>query len=146
MRDKRGGPSKGPLNKYLKPSNVFKDYGWFLIRDDKHMLLKISTYPWLKKNGILKHGPKKKLFKIANKDEYFWNEGAKLWTDGNMKFLRREAIPSVNVEDHVKYKYVEQSLGLNHDEELQVNASILGATEFAEYALVHPNVRKICFL
>ena len=63
-----------------------------------------------------------------------------------MKFFRRQAIPSKNAEDHVKYKYVEQSLGLNHDEELQVNASILGATEFAEYALVHPNVRKICFL
>jgi hypothetical protein len=78
----------------------------------------------------------------ANEDGYFWNEGTKLWTDGNMKFFRREVIPSVNAEDRVRYKYVEQNLGLNHDEELEVNASILGATEFGEYALVHPDVRK----
>ena len=63
-----------------------------------------------------------------------------------MKFFRREAIPFVNAEDHVKYKYVKQSLRLNHDEELQVNASILEAIEFAEYALLHPDVRKKCFL
>ena len=65
--------------------------------------------------------------------------------DGNMKFFGRDAIPFINVEDHVKYKYVKQSLGLNHDEELEVNASILGATEFEEYALVHPDVRKNMF-
>ena len=35
-----------------------------------------------------------------------------------MKFLRCEAIRSVNANDHVKYKYVERNLGLNHDEEL----------------------------
>ena len=29
---------------------------------------------------------------------------------------------------------------------LEVNASILGATEFGEYALIHPNVQTICFL
>ena len=72
---------------------------------------------------------KKQKSKVAaaqtNEDEYFWNEGAELWTDGNMKFFGREAIPSVNAEDHIKYKYVEQSLRFNHDEELEVNASIL---------------------
>ena len=49
------------------------------------------------------------------------------------------------IQDLVKYKYVERSFGLNHDEELEVNASILGATEFEEYALVHPDVRKNMF-
>ena len=24
-------------NKHLKPSNVFKDYGWFIIGDEKHV-------------------------------------------------------------------------------------------------------------
>ena len=43
----------------------------------------------------------------ANEDGYFWNEGAELWTDGDMKFSGREAIPSVNAKDPVKYKYVE---------------------------------------
>ena len=57
-----------------------------------------------------------------------------------MKFFRREAIPCVNAEDHVRYKYVERSLGLNHDEELEVNANILEVTKFREYALVHPHV------
>ena len=47
MRDKGGGPSRAPTNKHLKPSNAFKDYGWFLTRDDKHVLLKIYTYPWM---------------------------------------------------------------------------------------------------
>ena len=42
-----------------------------------------------------------------------------------MKFFRREAILFVNADDHVRYKYVERSLELNHDEELEVNASIL---------------------
>ena len=102
MRDKGGGPSR---NKHLKPSNVFKNYGWFLTRNDKHVLLKISQ-----------------------------------------RFFRREAIRSVNVEDHVRYKYIERSLGLNLDGEFQVNASILGATKFGEYALVHPDVQKICFI
>ena len=51
MRDKGGGPSRAPLNKHLKPSNIFKDYGWFLTRDDKHVLLNISTYPW-KENKV----------------------------------------------------------------------------------------------
>ena len=69
----------------------------------------------------------------ANEDEHFWNEGAKLWTDGNMKFFRREAISSINAEDRVKYKYVEQSLEHNHDEELEVNANIFGAIEFEEF-------------
>jgi hypothetical protein len=59
-----------------------------------------------------------------------------------MEFFTREAIPFVNAEDHVRYKDVERSLGLNHDEELEVNASIFGATDFEEYALVHPDVRK----
>ena len=62
-----------------------------------------------------------------------------------MKFFRREAISSINAKDHVKYKYVERSLGLNHDEEFQVNASILEATRFGEYALVHLDVRKNMF-
>ena len=48
-------------------------------------------------------------------------------------------------QDLVKYKYVERSFGLNHDEELEVNASILEATEFEEYALLHPDVRKNMF-
>ena len=39
MRDKGDMASR---NKHLKPSNVFKDYGWFLTRDDKHVYLKIS--------------------------------------------------------------------------------------------------------
>ena len=43
----------------------------------------------------------------TDEDGYFWNEGAKLWTDENIKFLKREAISSVNADDHVKYKYVE---------------------------------------
>ena len=47
MRDKGGGPSRPPPNKYLKPSNVCKVYAWFLTRDDKHVFLKISTYPWM---------------------------------------------------------------------------------------------------
>ena len=87
---------------------------------------------------------KKQKSKIAtaqtNEDGFFWNEGAELWTDGNMKFLRREAIPSVNAEDRVRYKYVERSLGLNHNEALEVNASIFGATKFGDFALVHPDV------
>ena len=68
-----------------------------------------------------------------------------MWTDKNIKFFRCETIPSVNAADHIRYKYVERSLELNHDEELEVNASILGATEFDEYALVHPDVRKNMF-
>ena len=47
MRDKGVGLPGPPPNKHLKPSNVFKYYGWFLICDDKHVLLKISTYPWI---------------------------------------------------------------------------------------------------
>ena len=47
--------------------------------------------------------------------------------------------------DHVRYKYIERSLGLNHDEELQINASILRATKFGEYAVVHQDVRKYIF-
>ena len=35
----------------------------------------------------------------ANKDEQFLNECAKLWTDGNMKVVRRETIPCVNPEN-----------------------------------------------
>ena len=88
-------------NKHLKLFNAFKDYGWFLTYDDKHVLLNIS------------------------KD-----------------FFRHEAIHCVNAEDHIIYKYIERSLGLNHDEDLQVNANILRATKYGEYALVHPNVRK----
>ena len=59
-----------------------------------------------------------------------------------MKFFRREAIPSVSAEDRVRYKYVEWSLVLNHDEELEVKASIFGATKFGEYALVYPYLQK----
>ena len=59
MQDKEGGPSMTPPNKHLKHDNAFKNYGWFLTRDDKHVLLKISTYPWMKKQyGVVKHGPK----------------------------------------------------------------------------------------
>ena len=47
MRHKGGGPFRAPPNKHLKPSGVFKDYGWFFTRDDKHVVLKISTYPWM---------------------------------------------------------------------------------------------------
>ena len=61
------------------------------------------------------------------------------------RFFRRESIHYVNGEDHVKYKYIELSFGLNHDEELQVNASILGATSCGEYSLVHPGVQKNMF-
>ena len=28
-------------NKQLKPSNAFKDYGWFITNNDKHVFLKI---------------------------------------------------------------------------------------------------------
>ena len=62
-----------------------------------------------------------------------------------MKFFRREAIHSVNADDHVIYKYVEWNLELNHDEEHELNANIPRATEFREYALVHPDVRKNLF-
>ena len=49
MRDKGSGHSRPPpSNKHLKPSNAFKDYEWFLTCDDKHVLLKISTYLWMK--------------------------------------------------------------------------------------------------
>ena len=47
MRDKGGGPSTALPNKHLKPSNAFKDYEWFVTRNDKHVLLKISTYQWM---------------------------------------------------------------------------------------------------
>ena len=47
LRDKVGGPFRALPNKHLKPSNAFKDYGWFLTRDDKHVVLNISTYPWM---------------------------------------------------------------------------------------------------
>ena len=68
------------------------------------------------------------------------------WQACASKKFRREVIHYVNVEDQVTYKCIEWSLGLNHDEELQINASILGATKFGEYALVHPYVQKICFI
>ena len=42
-----GWAFKSPPNKYLKPSNVLKDYGWFFTPDNKHVLLKISTYLWM---------------------------------------------------------------------------------------------------
>ena len=51
----------------------------------------------------------------------------------------------MNAEDYIRYKYIERSLGLNLDEELQINASILGETKFGKYALVHSNVRKNIF-
>ena len=51
-----------------------------------------------------------------------------LWIDGNMKFIRRKAIFCVNAKDYVRFRYVEQSFGLNHAEELDVNANLLGAT------------------
>ena len=51
------------------------------------------------------------------------------WQACASKKFRREVIHYVNVEDQVTYKCIEWSLGLNHDEELQVNASILGATK-----------------
>ena len=35
-------------NKHLKPSNVFKDYGWFITSNDKHALL----HPDVRKNMI----------------------------------------------------------------------------------------------
>lgn len=44
------------------------------------------------------------------------------------EFFRREAIHSINTKNHVKYKYIERSLGFNYDEELDVKASILGTT------------------
>ena len=59
-----------------------------------------------------------------------------------MKSFRREAIPFVHVEYHLTYKYIERSLALNHDEELEIIVSILGAIDFGEYALVHPDVIK----
>ena len=62
-----------------------------------------------------------------------------------MKFFGREAIYYVNAKDHVRYKYVEQSLEFNYDGELEVNASILGAKEFGEYALVIQMYEKIFF-
>lgn len=101
--------------------------------------------------STVESGPSKKKQKTtvaatqANEDGYFWNEGAELWTDGNMKFFKRVAIPSVNPEEHVRYQYIEQSLGLNHEEELEVNATVQGATEFGENALVHPDVRSDIF-
>ena len=38
----------------------------------------------------------------VNEDGLFWNESAELWTNGNMKFFKREAIFSVNTKDHIK--------------------------------------------
>ena len=40
-----------------------------------------------------------------------------------MKFFRREAIPSVHAELHIRYKYMEHNLGLNYDEELEIKCS-----------------------
>ena len=59
-----------------------------------------------------------------------------------MKSFRREAIPYVHAKYHLTYKCIERSLALNHDEELEINVSILGAIEFGEYASVHPDVIK----
>lgn len=44
MRDKGGGPSRALPNKHLKLFNALKEYGWFLTRDEKHVLLKIYIY------------------------------------------------------------------------------------------------------
>ena len=115
MRDKGGGPLRASPNKHLNPSNSFQDYGWFFTRDDKHVLLKISTYLWMKN--------KVKCSKAWSKEEIF-----------------QKIIIHAYTQDHVKYKYVERSFRLNYDEELEVHASVLRATEFEEYALVHPNV------
>ena len=84
------------------------------------MLLNISTYLW-----------------IENK---VWC--CKAWSKGE---IVKKIITHTYTQDHVKYKYVEQNLGLNHDEEFEVNASILGPAKFGEYALVHLNVPKIIF-
>ena len=65
-----------------------------------------------------------------------------MWTDGNIKFFRREAIRFVSAEDRVRYKYVGWSLVFNHDEELKVNSTVFGATKFGKYALVYQDVRK----
>ncbi len=46
----------------------------------------------------------------TNEDGFFWNEGAELWTDGNMKFFRREAIPSVHAEDYVSINILNEVL------------------------------------
>ena len=48
MRGKEGGLPRAPPNKHLKPSDAFKDYGWFLTRDHKHVVIKIYIYPWMK--------------------------------------------------------------------------------------------------
>ena len=56
----------------------------------------------LVKSDTSRHKQKSKIVvDQPNEDAYFWNESAELWTDGNMKFLRDEAILSVNAEDHV---------------------------------------------
>ena len=44
MQDNGGWPSRALPNKHLKLFNALKDYGWFLTRDEKHVLLQISTY------------------------------------------------------------------------------------------------------
>ena len=62
-----------------------------------------------------------------------------------MKFFRREVILSVHAKNHVRYKYIERSIGLNHDEELEINASILEASKFDDYALVHLDIPKNMF-
>ena len=51
----------------------------------------------------------------------------------------------VHTEINIKYKYIEQNLGLHHNEELEINASILEAIQFKEYALVHPDVLQNIF-
>ena len=118
IQDKGDRPSSHPQNKHLKPSNAFKDYGWFFTRNNKHVLLKITTYPWMEnKVWCSKASSKEKIIqKFANEYGYLGNEGAKLWIDGNMKFFRCKTIHFVNAEDHVKYKYVQRSIGINHDE------------------------------
>ena len=62
-----------------------------------------------------------------------------------MKFFRRERISFVNLEEHIRYKYIEQNIGFNHDEELEVNVVVQRVTDFGENALVHPDVRKDMF-
>ena len=100
--------------------NAFNDYEWFFTHNDKHVLLKSSTYLWTEN--------KVKCSKAWSKEEIF-----------------QKIIIHAYTQDYIKYKYVEQSFGLYHDEELEVHTSILGTTKFEEYALVHPNVRKNMF-
>lgn len=61
MQDKGGRSYRAPLNKHLKPSNAFKDYRWYLTRDDKYVILKFYLSVDGKQSMVLKAWSKGKI-------------------------------------------------------------------------------------